>query len=118
MPPQDHPRLRAVSITEDPPPLSDEWLGVVLETPEKLAGRLGWEAERVFDDLDYFSFVGFEADGHRMGLKRYRGDKAERSVIHLGNGSSLSFETAKHLICLVFRIEPSSIKSKDEVLTA
>lgn len=106
--------FRPVSITDDPPPLSDEWVGLVMETPEQLASRVSLEAERVFDDFDYFSFVGLEIDGCRLGLKRYRGDKGSWSVIHVAPGTVRTYEEIRTLLCKAFNLEPDKFRSKEE----
>ena len=74
--------FRPVSITDDPPPLSDEWVGLVMETPEQLASRVSLEAERVFDDFDYFSFVGLEIDGCRLGPRPLSWSAADHPRLH------------------------------------
>lgn len=95
-------KFRQISFADQPYALGDEWLGTVLDSPENIAAKLGLEAERTFDDLDYFSFLGLQVEVHRFGFQRYRGSQKVFSVITVGNGSKTTFDDVKRICANLF----------------
>lgn len=108
-------KFRQISFRDPTPPISDDWIGVLDQTPERLAEILHAEAERSFDDLDYFSFFGLEVDGLRLGFMRHRGIKERQSVITVPQGSKPAFRDVQRVCVSLFGIDPGDVKPRSSV---